>query len=480
VETIGGYRIIRKLGSGERSDVYLGHAAPTEGRAAGQGAIKLFRPRVSEVSVNAEINALSRLRHAHIVGLLDLATGPQDGPCLVLQRLGPRALPALLAGRRLLQAGEAVTILAPLVAAVATMHGNGVSHGAISARKVQFDDAGAPVLAGFGAATCFAELGVELSEAALDSEPLVLGDRLALVKLVTSVVGRSTGSAESVQEFSRWLTSLSNGEVRLSELEQRIFGMAEPLAVQFPDHDSPIRADHPVPTRMVLPGRQADVAPPVPSQLERPTADLLSVLPPEIANWVSARLASAPEWAGTLIRALRDHLLSVRRGVWVVAAVGVTALVTAMGLANLPSTNDSSESELRTESPPPAVSQAIAGDDPVAAVDELLALRAGCLADRSILCLDSVHAADSAAWLADAEKIRAAQDGGELSPNAFLPGSTATLVDRLGQTALVELVQHAESPTTRTTASVLMLRTEAGWRFRSLGAESVPVDGAVP
>src|SRR5690606_9178428 len=132
-----------------------------------------------------------------------------------------------------------------------------------------------------------------------------------------------------------------------------------------------------------------------------------------------------------------------------------------------------------SEPPAPEQSEAIVGDDPIAAVGELLTLRARCLHDRSILCLDSVHAADSAAWQADAERIRSVEDGSELSPDAFTPGNTASLVDRLGQTALVELATDAAGPT-HTTASVLMIRTEAGWRFRSLVAGSAPVDGALP
>src|SRR5690606_12513162 len=113
---------------GERSDVFLGHAAPTVDGGAELAAIKVFRAGVPEASIDGEINALSRLRSPHIVGLVDLATGPRDRPCLVLQRLGAGGLSTLLAGGRTLQLGEAVTILAPVVAAVAAMHREGVCH----------------------------------------------------------------------------------------------------------------------------------------------------------------------------------------------------------------------------------------------------------------------------------------------------------------------------------------------------------------
>jgi hypothetical protein len=493
VETIGGYRIIRKLGSGERSDVYLGHAAPTAGAEAELAAIKLFRAGVPEASIDGEINALSRLRNPHIVGLLDLATGLNDRPCLVLQRLDAGGLPALLAGRRMLQLGEAVTILAPVVAAVAAMHREGVGHGGIGARSILFDGSGAPVVAGFGAAACFAPSGAELSQAVLDSEALVLGDRSALLKLVTSVVGRAAIEDDSAAEFSKWLARQDDAMDSLAELEQRIFALAEPLSVKFSDSlatlDSLTDGVHPVPSRLMVTGGlaeqrwqtplEADQSQAAPSLRAGTAADLLSVLPPVLADWISERLAVAPAWLESRAAVLRAQLRSVRKSVWVVAAVGLTAVIGAVVVAEVPAKSGEPVPVSQAVALAPDVSVAIAGDDPIAAVQELLSLRARCLHDRSILCLDSVHAADSAAWQADAERIRSVEDGAELSPDAFTPGNAASLVDRLGQTALVELATDAAG-LTHTTASVLMIRTVAGWRFRSLVAGSAPVDGALP
>jgi hypothetical protein len=490
METIGGYRIIRKLGSGECSDVYLGHAAPTAGGEAELAAIKVFRAGVPEARIDSEITALSRLRNPHIVCLLDLATGPGDRPCLVLQRLGSGGLPTLLAGRRMLQLGEAVTILTPVVAAVAAMHREGVSHGGIGARSIFFDDSGAPVVAAFGSAACFASSGVGLSEAALDAEPLVLADRSAVLNLVKSVLGRSAGAEAVRAEFTRWLARQDEVMASPAELEQRIFELAEPLAVQFSDpQGSPSDQGHPLPGRLMVAGGLANQEPldhrdvgethTAPSRPAGRAADLLSVLPPEFAGWISERLAIAPDWLVSRATVLQGQLRSVRKSVWAIATVGLIAVIGAVVVAALPEKPDEPVPAARAESPAPEVSEAIAGDDPIAAVHELLSLRARCLHDRSILCLDSVHAADSAAWQADAERIRTVGDGEELSPDAFPPGSTASLVDRLGQTALVELAAGAAAPTD-TTASVLMIRTEAGWRFRSLVAGSAPVDGALP
>src|SRR5690606_11675371 len=141
----------------------------------------------------------------------------------VLQRLRTGGLAALLAGRRLLRLGEAVTILAPVVSAVAAMHSRGVSHGSIGAGSVLVDGSGAPVITGFGAATCFGASGSEQSEAALESEPQVLVDRAALVKLIASVVGKTVATDSSAAGFTRWLAAQVGGVIDLAELERRIF-----------------------------------------------------------------------------------------------------------------------------------------------------------------------------------------------------------------------------------------------------------------
>ena len=63
-DTVAGYRIIRKLGSGSRADVFLGHAGGAEPRTA---ALKVFLPSTAPESVDAELRALTAASHAHTV-----------------------------------------------------------------------------------------------------------------------------------------------------------------------------------------------------------------------------------------------------------------------------------------------------------------------------------------------------------------------------------------------------------------------------
>ena len=133
METVGGYRLVRKLGAGERAEIHLGHAGsrepPTGDRIA---AIKIFRPSTDEMSVDREIEALARASSRHLLELKDLATGRDGRPCLILPRLGSGNLGRLLAVRDDLEAGEAVSILVPLVEAVRELHRVGVAHGAVA------------------------------------------------------------------------------------------------------------------------------------------------------------------------------------------------------------------------------------------------------------------------------------------------------------------------------------------------------------
>ena len=107
---------------------------------------------------------------------------------------------------------------------------------------------------------------------------------------------------------------------------------------------------------------------------------------------------------------------------------------------------------------------AIGGDDPVAAAGALIQLRRGCFEDRSIVCLDGVDQSGSVAWQSDVDSIRDLQNGGELGDPG--PDTVGALVERLGGSALVSLgpVQSG----TNATASVLIVKTEAGWRIRSV------------
>ena len=398
-ETAAGYRIVRKLGSGSRADVYLGHAGGAEPRTA---ALKLYLPTTPPASIDAELRALAAASHAHTVQLRDLSGGTDGRPVVVLERLELGSLAQLLAQRGQLAAGEAVTILAPLAAAVVAMQASGVTHGAIAASRVLFRESGAPVLAGFGHATV--------------GEPTD-ADRRALAALAATVLERAPGAAE-VRE---WLATLVGyPESFAAQLSERVFALAAASPVRF-------AADA--------------VAEPVPPRTTTGTPVVEPAETPPAARWFDPYLDRIPP--------------RFRTPKWLAIAAGAVTLVVAISIP----TGGSAEELTPTAAPTVAASGPVVEDDPVEAFEALAEVRNGCIRELSILCLDTVLQADSAAMADDVALIRSIERGDGGQP-VIEPVET-TLAERMGDAALLSYVDNKQP------ASVLMIKTEAGWRIRS-------------
>ena len=431
-EYIGGYRIVRTLGVGSRSHVFLGHGG--DERIA---AIKVFDASTTVVSIDTEIAALVRADHAHSLQLRDVASAPDGLPCLVLERLGHGSLAALLIGRTALSPGEAVTVLAPLVAAITALHSGGVVHGAIGTGSVMFRETGAPVLVGFGHAVLLAE---NPSPILLADSPIVREDRLALGRLAVTVLDRVASPLAS--DLTRWLASLQRDGLPDSfavELEHRVFDLAVASPVRFVrdiDDQAPVR----------LPQRVHTAAPILPE-----------AVPEASSGWNLAGLRALVE---PRLESLKiPDLRSIKRPVWVAVGIGLLALVVA--LIAIP---DASEGEVVPQpqvSASAALSGAVMRDDPAAALDELLQTRAGCVRDLSILCLENAVQSGSAAMDDDVALIRAIEDGSTTGAVAG-EASAITLVERNGDAALVSY----ETAPNSEPASVLLVKGEAGWRIR--------------
>jgi hypothetical protein len=143
----------------------------------------------------------------------------------------------------------------------------------------------------------------------------------------------------------------------------------------------------------------------------------------------------------------------------------VGAVVLVVAIASVPSAPEAAprdaagvESPAPLESDPAAPPATITGDDPLAALGELLTFRTVCFRDLSVLCLDDVDEQGSAALDDD----RAALDA--LVADAVQPSELradgASVVERLGDSVIIALAPGSEP------ASVLLLKGEAGWRIR--------------
>ena len=138
--------------------------------------------------------------------------------------------------------GEAVTILAPLVEAVAELHRAGVAHGALRLSNVLFDEAGAPVLVGFGAAVLLGPAQGQnphaiLTPAQLSENEAATADLKGLARLCRSVLEntlgvRSLSAAGALYECLDSASAHLDADAFPLELTERLFALAEPIAVR--------------------------------------------------------------------------------------------------------------------------------------------------------------------------------------------------------------------------------------------------------
>lgn len=510
---VGGYRLVRKLGSGARGEVYLGYAGAEGAEDTSTAAVKIFRGSADKRSIGDEIGVLAGTSSPHLLRLLDVATGPDGQPCAILPRLSSVSLARLLADRSALSAGEAVTVLAPLCSAIGELHASGACHGAIRSGSVLFDQRGAPVLACFGRASAFGKAGdtdpVTPAELAAESRvPADLADLAALTELVLSRVS-SVDSARSTAELVSWLRLCGSEPVPARftrELAERLFALAPAAPVDFA---YPILASRgALPVRLVTSAPVGEVqavdgrAGPRQAATEsahNPAAGPLSRLILMFGARAAAALSSAPISAERLVRA-KTAIASVRKPFWIAGAAGTAAIVVALSLVPMsggadaapgaaaprpaategvvswpgsrsPVTSRPIASPSSTASPKPtgpgaagADRVAIGADDPVAAGEALLRNREQCIQKRSVLCLDGVDQANSSALEDDGYLIRALQGGGAVDRGPSMSGAKLALSERLGDSALLT-VQGAESPAVQGTA-LLVVKGQSGWRIR--------------
>jgi len=437
---MAGHRVLRLLARGERSHVWL---------AAGDIALKALDGPLPVGQPGLEAEALHRARGEHVVELLDVSLGAA-GAVLVFPRLPRGSLADLLVRRPNLDAGEAVTVLAPIAESLALMHAAGVAHTALTPGCVLFRRDGAPMLTGFGSAELF-EPG--LAEVHLERVAGVTADRAALLGLADAVLARTAGPRARVAARMREQLRVTPHDQVAGRLAGELFELAAARPVRF-DADAVEPEES---ARRVVP-----VGEPVP-----PAAD---PEPTGHTAWVDRLLSAGPisivrdavraRWATWSAARRRAMIASGAAAIALVIAVSVVPDPTTVHGADAPGTTPSLAPDADDAVPDqlPADEAVIAGDDPVAALRELAARRDRCFRELSVLCLEGVGEARSSALDVDRAALRAVLEGGTAPPRLEL--SSATLVERLGDSALVDLGPDSDP------ASVLLLKGEAGWRIR--------------
>ena len=460
--TFAGYRLVRKLGIGSRADVFLASGS------TGTVALKVFAPEVTRESVGTELDALGRVDSPHVVRLLDIASSHSSLPTLVLERVRRGSIAGLLRERTDLEAGEAVTLLAPLAGVLPQLHRAGVAHGAVGPTSIHLGSGGEPVLLGFGHCTLFARDG---TIAAIDAQAAVVRDREALAAVAKSVLGhvRRATSDRRIQDILAWIDTRATAYEFASELESRLFDLADSMPIDL--------------------GRISGAASAVPARIGRPvpavgqTDTEPAEAPPQ--HWLPAALLENP------VLLVKQRILSLVRGVrkplWVVAGAVLLAFVLALSLIpsgqtstaqQAPAQNASTSTAAATDSPVGAPSAAALPDDPLLALPILLRDRATCFRDLSILCLDNVDESSSGAFLQDSALIQQIQQGGEIATSTNIDSSSLSLVERLGDSALISLSADnsgaGSAGADSEPASILLIRGASGWRIRDLLSRNTP------
>ena len=153
---VPGYTLEALLGRGGSGEVW--RAFPRRG--GDPVAIKVLIAGDPERQAR-EAALLGELDHPHLVRLIEVVHQPRRGGvarvALVLELLPGGSLAALLARRGRLRPGEAVTTIAPVAAALAHAHENGVVHGDLSPGNIVFTAEGRPVLTDLGVARVLGE-----------------------------------------------------------------------------------------------------------------------------------------------------------------------------------------------------------------------------------------------------------------------------------------------------------------------------------
>ena len=487
--TAAGYRLVRRIGTGSRSSVYLGVTAGPRGEPL-TAALQVFHPGQDGAVLDRQVRALLSVPAGHLCRLIDLATTPDGRVCLVLERLPGPTLDHLLVEHGALAAGEAVTIGATVTAALGALHTAGFSHPALAAACVRFDVSGRPVLIGLGA---LEDLPAGGGGAARRRDDLL---RLAgfLRRLLDHLDPRDSHAGGTEAVLARFEAAATARPLPpdLTGLEAALFDWAPAAAVggagtgpvAETGAETGAELTGAVPTaagtpsavvvrrgtdRAVTPARSGGPA-------IRPVAALVAALG---AGRVWLRRAGRPVLVGLG--------LAVVLGAGGLGVLGQGDAAPGSGQSDAPSdvpsglpsgaSSDASSDKAGRDTDAAAVpTDSLLADDPAAATLTLLAMRDRCLSDASVLCLDAVDQAGSVVSAADVYALRQGQPGAPIgggAPRGNTASFTASVQERTGNSALVLLTPVADAAgaqvvETRQPASALVIKGEAGWRLREL------------
>jgi hypothetical protein len=456
-ERIGPYRVLsRRLdGHVERIDAMTedGQRVLLRRRGAGRGA---RRPV-------AEAVAFARADHSHVATLVDVLTSPSGDLVLAFDDVGGDPLSSWLSARGRPEPGEVITLVVPVLGAVQHLARRGVALTDLGVDDVDVDARGAPMLVGVSPGLVSEEAeGASLSVAAAFARTIV--ERAAWP---------ARGGTPPVLD-----------ETSFESLVESLFDLGEAVPLSSVDTPDGVDAVDPVGTGP-RPGDETDGPVPPGWLALLPESDVID----RVAAWLGT-LRPGGLVAGA--RLVRPRYRVLGAGAVVVAGAAVL-LATSTDVTTDGATVSASDGSIVSTSPDertdalerpetrsvdadaptsetadPASTgddrQAfVVGDDARAAAEVLLASRTTCLRDPTPSCLDAVDQPGSPIALRDGAVLDDPSRAGGLSVTVELTG------DASGVGGVVFLPARGENGEP---ASVLVMRTEAGWRLRDVYVES--------
>ena len=469
-QSLGGYRLLRVIGAGSRSLVYLGSDATSD------VALKAVDDTVSAASFAAEAACLSSAWSPHVVRALDVSIVADQPRCLILERLPGPTIATLLSERAEIEQGEAVTLAVSVLRGVLALHLAGWTHGSLSLSKVRLDAAGRPVLIGFGRAALATAAGVQ-------------ADWIAVADAVDSVLHRvENGDHRSLTrciEVIRSLASQGQDEPsRVENAQRELFALGPAAPVSLPSGEAPSTEGYPhrpLTWTGLYDTAQALLDPTHPRESGSSVASRAASLSADRLRRALSSLA-ANGLASTITTRARSFLRARRRPL--VLAVGVSAVFVLGALLVVPASGSAGHAvsdspadvrvdpsrtrpSSRSPSPSPSHREAASTDelsreaDPVSAALILLTRRSDYLGSADLTSLATIEQDGSPILAADS----ALASSGRHTPVPPI-ASQLSLAESLGDAAVID-VAPLEATTTQP-ASILMIRTDAGWRLREL------------
>lgn len=534
----GGYRVVRVLSRSEWVTTAVVHA-PGETRVARIFSTACPTAIIdNELAAHSVVARAEPVLREHAVALHDLVTLPDGRLALILDLASGPALDDVLVARRgHLAIGEAITILAPLADALEAAHGVGLTGVAFTTAHVRFSAAGAPVVVRLTDARpgpvlpdrfralepayvhdteMFQQLGAAVTAAVVDADRPGLAATLAAPRRARPLSAALFDLAPPVPVLLHASVVADGERVPAVSLNPAVPGLpAEPAP------PTPVTSMPSTPSSALVAPTGAPAAP----RCVVAALDTLAVLglPTSLVERVRAvaeRSVARVASSGVITAPVIERLRAVRRGYVIAGAGGIVALVAALALVatgagtgtgaevvsvtessggaseppaeegarnnSLSTTSAASESSTRAlDVLEPESLVDPSPDEWPAIADELIERWLECHAALAnadprvdLGCVSEVVHAGSAA-----ERLIGDSDSRHVTLERWHElGGESVVVERMGGAALIDLLVPAANSTTApatraltTAASLLVVRSEAGWRVRDVLVDD-PVD----